>query len=71
MDPLNFKEEGSLNEGKIRSGVIYEGKFFEFGSLEYNNLMLMEGKKEENEDTLLGIFSEASTKNVDDILNNN
>lgn len=65
-NPFN-QEKGELRMGKIRSGVMYKGQFIEFGSIEYKNLMLIEGKKPENKNTLLGIISEHETKNPDNI----
>ncbi len=51
-------EEGKLNIGTMKVGVTYKGTFYQFGTNEYNNLLLIEGKKEENKNTLLGIISE-------------
>lgn len=64
-------EKGELKHGKIRSGVVYEGKFYEFGTIEYKNLMLIEGKKEDKKDTLLGIFSALETESPDNITEQN
>jgi hypothetical protein len=52
-----------------KQGVIYEGVFYEEGTIEYNNLFLIEGKKEENKGTLLGLISEAIK--TEDLTNNN
>lgn len=45
--------------------IIFEGKRYEEGSIEYKNLFLIEGRKEENKDTLLGLMSELYIQNPD------
>lgn len=53
-----------------KKGVVFEGRFYEFGSIEYKNLMLIEGQKKENENTLLGLIAklekEESKNNIVD-----
>lgn len=68
---LDFGEMGEFNPGTTKSGVVYKGTFFEFRTLEYNNLMLIEGKKEENKETLLAIVADIETENIDNITNKN
>ncbi len=62
-----MEDKGNLNPGKFRSGVFYEGKFYEFGTIEYINLMLIDGKKENKKDTLLGLISDITTGDPDSI----
>lgn len=71
MENLNFNDytSGDLNAKNVKSGVTFEGKFYEFGTIEYKNLMLIEGKKEENKGTLLDYVSQIETKNIDNITN--
>ena len=64
-------EKGELKMGKVKSGVTYKGRFYKFGTIEYKNLMLIEGKKKDMKDTLLGIFSELETENPDNITEQN
>jgi len=72
MEHVNFNtnENGFLNEENIKSGICFNGQFYEFGTIEYKNLMLIEGKKADK-DTLLGIVSEIETEKADNIVDLN
>lgn len=72
MESINFNEHesGHFNEKDTKFGFMYEGKFFEIGSLEYKNLMLMEGRKV-SENSLLGICSRIETENIDNLIDKN
>lgn len=72
MENINFNEyeQGFLNEKNIKQGFMFNDKFFELGSLELNNLMIIEGKKADK-DSLFGIISNISTENVDNLINKN
>jgi hypothetical protein len=56
---------------KLKNGIVFEGKFYEFETIEYKNLMLIEGKKKENAGTLLDYVSQIETINPDNITNCN
>jgi len=51
--------------GKQRNGVSYKGKFYEFGTIEYKNLMLIEGRDTSNKGTLLDFISQAEFEDQD------
>lgn len=72
MENINFDQykAGNLNNEDIKQGFMFEGKFFEIGSLEWNNLMIMEGKTVDK-NSLLGIISSLETENVDKLINKN
>ncbi len=73
MEYLNFDraKEGSFDATQMRSGIWFEGNFYEFGSIEYNNLMLFTCNKEEYKNTLLGLLSEIVTADIRNITNQN
>ena len=73
MENINFDEyrHGDFCPKDVKSGILFNGRFYEFGTIEYNNLMLIEGKKEENKDTLLGLVSQIETKSADNLTNQN
>lgn len=51
-----------------KRGVYYNGVFYEWGSIEFKNLFLIEGQKPENTGTLLGLMSESVIQSPDEIL---
>lgn len=68
---MENKVKGEFKMGPIRSGVFYNGTFYEFGTIEYKNLMLIEGKEKDKKDTLLGLLSEIETADPDNITEQN
>lgn len=58
----------NLKIGKFRSGVVYNGVFYEFDSIEYRNLFLIEKAPER---TLLDLISKIIKQNCDNFTNNN
>ena len=55
---LDFSIGDTEYKPATRHGVIYEGRFYETGSIEFENLFLIEGRKQENKDTILGMMSD-------------